>query len=117
MTLGLCGTYGALTWPPSLLPGLRRRGPGVGVDETQDLRVRMHVAAGEALREPLPLLAFVVLQHRVHESLERRRPAPNDLGAEPGVRAILHQLLSTQRVEPAQHGRRELPQPHVDQTT
>ena len=97
-------------------PGGRRDGePGVGVDEAEDLRVRVDCRARESLREPLLLLPLVMLQHGIRDPVARRAPALDHLGREPGVRAVLLLLFGRERVQPPQDALRELPEADVEQ--
>ena len=76
----------------------------------------MHRRAVKTLREALPLLALVMLQHRLGEPLARRRPAADPFDRQPRVRSIEGLLVGRQRVEPAHQPLGQLPEPDVDQT-
>src|SRR3970282_2867156 len=92
----LCG--GAYDLParlagPEPWPGRRRpREARVRVHEAEDLRVRADRRPRHPLREPLALLALVVLQHRLDDTLVRRRPLPDEVGRAPRVRLVLRLL-------------------------
>src|SRR5437867_11229484 len=93
----------------------RQRERRVGVDQAQDLGVRVHGGPVEALRETLPLFALVMLEHRLDDLLVRRGPAADPLDRQPRVRAVETLLLRGQRVEPAREALGQLPEPDVDQ--
>ncbi len=93
----------------------RHRQPGVGVDQTEDLRVLTDGGAVQALREALSLLALVVLEHRLDEAFARGRPAANQLDREPRMRAVDRLLVGRQRVEPSEQSLGSLPESDVDQ--